>query len=110
MTGITPDDALTPAEAAAHLGARSGEEVAPGILELLSLLGRGPVGEELDGRRIYRRPALDEFLRTHGSDPRSWIDGWSAEVIARLRSSTSEDPAALLVRVAATLDRRDTAE
>jgi hypothetical protein len=66
---LTSDMELTTKEAAAYLSGPVGHSLSPKLLYGLRSLDRGPVVEKRGRNLVYRRSALDAFLRENGTNP-----------------------------------------
>lgn len=75
MNDPAPDVTMSGTEAATYLSGVVGHDISAEWLGSLHALGRGPVTEEQDQNLVYRRPALDAFLRENGADPVQWLAG-----------------------------------
>lgn len=69
------DTEMSATEAAAYLDGLVGYSVSAEVLGSLNALGRGPVAENRGQGLVYRRSALDAFLRENGPDPMAWMAG-----------------------------------
>lgn len=75
MENPAADTEMSATEAAAYLGRLVGYSVSAEVLDSLNALGRGPVAENRGQGLVYRRSALDAFLRENGTDPMTWVAG-----------------------------------
>lgn len=69
------DMEMSATEAAAYLSGLVGYSVSAEVLDSLNALGRGPVADNSSQNPVYRRSALDAFLRENGTDPMTWMAG-----------------------------------
>lgn len=69
------DMEMSGTEAAAYLSGLVNYSVKAEVLDSLNALGRGPVSENRGQGLVYRRSALDAFIRENGTDPMTWIAG-----------------------------------
>lgn len=77
MEERTPDMEMNSTEAAAYLSGPAGSTLNAKFMRGLRYLDIGPVVEKRGSRLVYRKSALDAFLRENGSNPDVWIQsGW----------------------------------
>ncbi|WP_427004916.1 hypothetical protein [Pseudarthrobacter sp. H2] len=104
---IAPDMEMTSREAAAYLSGPVGYSISTKFLRGLKYVARGPAVEKRGARLVYRKSALDAFLREYGSDPNVWMEGIWRDVADQLRgiaAATGDDGFDQLIE---TLDKRD---
>lgn len=92
MNDPAPDKTMSSTEAAAYLSGLVGYGVSAEVLESLNALGRGPVTEEEGQSLVYRRSALDAFLRENGADPMAWMAGAWRTVADQVEAVTADHP------------------
>ncbi|WP_256791975.1 hypothetical protein [Terrabacter sp. Ter38] len=86
-TGDDParDMEMPTKEAAAYLSGPAGSTLSAKFVRDLRYLDMGPVVEKRGSRLVYRKAALDAFLREHGTDPQVWVQGVWMKVSEQLR-------------------------
>lgn len=87
-----PDMEMSTKEAAAYLGGPVGYAINTKIMYSLKALGRGPVVEKRGRNLIYRRSALDAFLRENGTDPMAWTAGVWRDIADQYEAATKGRP------------------
>lgn len=102
---LAADMEMTSEEAAAYLSGPIGFPLTTKALRGLRYLRRGPVVEKRGSRLVYRKSALDAFLRENGTDPMAWMAGTWREVADRLR--TLDEGSGAFDPVIQNLERRD---
>jgi hypothetical protein len=86
------DMEMTTKEAAAYLSGPVGFMLDARIMYGLRSVRRGPVAEKQGSRLVYRKSALDAFLREHGTDVTAWTEGMWREVAGDLRAISAARP------------------
>lgn len=81
----TADMEMTSKEAAAYLSGPVGLQLSTKFVRDLKYISKGPIVEKRGSRLVYRKSALDAFLRENGTDPTAWFAGVWREVAGRLR-------------------------
>lgn len=89
MDELTPDMEMSSKEAAAYLSGPAGYTLNAKFVRGLRYLDIGPVIEKRGSRLVYRKSALDAFLRENGSDPEVWMQGGWEKIADQLRGSRS---------------------
>lgn len=89
---LVPDMEMTTKEAATYLSGPVGFTISPKFMYGLRSLHRGPVAEKRGRNLIYRRSALDAFLRENGTDPLVWMAGVWRDVADQYRAETAGRP------------------
>jgi hypothetical protein len=117
MTGpaMSPDGAedlaadmeMTTKEAAAYLSGPVGLTLSPRIMYALRSVRRGPVAEKRGARLVYRKSALDAFLRENGTDIMAWTEGMWRDVADQLRVISEVQPDMKFGPLIETLDSKD---
>jgi hypothetical protein len=117
MTGpaMSPDGAedlaadmeMTTKEAAAYLSGPVGLTLSPRIMYALRSVRRGPVAEKRGARLVYRKSALDAFLRENGTDIMAWTEGMWRDVADQLRVISEVRPDMKFGPLIETLDSKD---
>lgn len=110
MDDLAADMEMTTKEAAAYLSGPVGFTINTKIMYGLRGLRRGPVAEKRGSRLVYRRSALDAFLREYGTDPEVWVEGVWRDVANQLRAMTAanpDDPDLQFGSLPETLEKRD---
>jgi hypothetical protein len=104
---LVPDMEMTTGEAAAYLSGPVGFTISPKLMYGLRSLHRGPVAEKRDRNLVYRRSALDAFLRENGTDPLAWTAGVWRDVADQYRAVTAGRPELRSEELLETLESRD---
>lgn len=104
---LSPDMEMSTKEAAAYLSGPVGYTVSPRIMYGLKSLNRGPVVEKRGRNLVYRKSALDAFLRENGTDMRVWIEGIYRDVADQLRAISAQRPDLQFGPLVEALDDRD---
>lgn len=92
MDDPAPEMEMSTKEAAAYLSGPVGHAINTKIMYNLKALGRGPVVEKRGRSLIYRRSALDAFLRENGTDPMVWTAGVWRDIADRYEAATAGRP------------------
>jgi hypothetical protein len=107
MDDLAPEMEMTTKEAAAYLSGPVGYTINAKIMHGLKSTGRGPIVEKRGWRLVYRRSALDAFLRENGTDPQVWIEGLFRNVADQLRVITVARPDLQFEALIEAMDQRD---
>lgn len=107
MDEMAPDMEMSTKEAAAYLSGPVGFTISAKLMYGLRSTGRGPVVEKRGRNLVYRKSALDAFLRENGTDPMAWIEGVFRDVADQLRVISAERPDLQFGPLIETLDKRD---
>jgi hypothetical protein len=103
----SPDMEMSTMEAAAYLSGPVGFPLSTKLMYLLRSLRKGPVAEKHGARLVYRKSALDAFLRENGTDIRTWSDGIWRDVAGQLRAISEEHPDLHFGALVETLESKD---
>lgn len=101
------DMEMTTKEAAAYLSGPVGFTLNTKIMYGLRSVRRGPVAEKRGARLVYRKSALDAFLRENGTDIMKWTEGMWRDVADQLRVISDARPDLQFGGLIETLDKRD---
>jgi hypothetical protein len=104
---LAADMEMTTKEAAAYLSGPVGFTMSTKIMYLLRSLRKGPIAEKRGARLVYRKSALDAFLRENGTDITKWTEGMWRDVADDLRAISSARPDMKFGPLIETLDARD---
>lgn len=74
---------------------------------LLRFLRKGPIAEKRGARLVYRKSALDAFLRENGTDITKWSEGMWRDVADQLRVISEDRPELRFGPLIETLDKSD---
>lgn len=107
LDDLNSDMEMTTKEAAAYLSGPVAFTVSVKLMYGLKSLSRGPVVEKRGRNLVYRRSALDAFLREYGNDPTIWIQGLYRDVADQLRAVSEARPDLQFGPLIETLNRRD---
>jgi hypothetical protein len=107
MDDPAPDMEMSTKEAAAYLSGPVGYSISTKFMYGMKRMGEGPVVEKRGRNLVYRRSALDAFLRENGTDPGVWIENGFRIVADQLRALTAADPSLGFGPLIETLDKRD---
>jgi hypothetical protein len=107
MDGLAPDMKMTTNEAAAYLSGPAGYTISTKIMYNLKSLNRGPVVEKRGRALVYRRSALDAFLRENGTDPLVWMAGVWRDIADQYVAATDNRPGLRSEQLLETLRSRD---
>ena len=81
------DMEMTTKEAAAYLtGATDGPRLSTEFMYRLKACSMGPSVEKRGSRLVYRKSALDAFLRENGRDPHVWIEHVFRDIAEKMRA------------------------
>ncbi|WP_354214478.1 hypothetical protein [Arthrobacter sp. UYCo732] len=94
-------------EAAAYLSGPVGFAINQKIMYNLKSLGRGPVVEKRGRSLVYRRSALDAFIRENGTDPMAWMAGVWRDIADQYAAATADRPDLQSEKLLETLRSRD---
>lgn len=86
------DMEMTTKEAAAYLSGPVGFTLNTKIMYNLRGLRRGPMAEKRGSRLVYRKSALDAFLRENGTDIFKWTEGMWQDVADQLSAISEARP------------------
>ena len=101
------DMEMTTKEAAAYLSGPVGFSLNTKIMYGLRSVRRGPVAEKRGARLVYRKSALDGFLRENGTDIVKWTEGMWRDVADEVRAISEDRPDLRFGSLIETLDKRD---
>ena len=101
------DMEMTTKEAAAYLSWPVGLPLNTKLLYGLRGVRRGPVAEKRGARLVYRKSALDAFLRETGTDIMKWTEGMWQDVADQLRAISEQCPDLEFGPLIETLDNKD---
>lgn len=107
LSNLARDMEMSTKEAAAYLSGPIGYTLNTKIMYGLKALDSGPIVEKRGRRLVYRRSALDAFLRENGTDPQVWIQGIFRNVADELRVISAARPHLKFEGLIETLDKRD---
>lgn len=107
---VTADMEMTTKETAAYLSGPVGYLMGTQLMYCLRSVRRGPVAEKRGARLVYRKSALDAFLRENGTDVLKWTDGMWRDVADDLRAISAARPDLKFAPLIETLDNRDEAD
>lgn len=107
LNDLTPDMEMSTKDAAAYLSGPVGYTISTKFMHGMKSLSRGPVVEKRGRNLVYRRSALDAFLRESGTEPMAWIDGVFRDVADQLRALSTADPDLQFGPLIEALDKRD---
>ena len=99
-----PEMEMTTKEAAAYLSGPVGYPISTKAMYGLKDIGFGPAVEKRGRRLVYRRSALDAFLKENGTDPQVWIEGHWRRMADNLRAFSRENPEADFTELADAID------
>lgn len=107
LDDLAADMEMTTKEAAAYISGPVGFTISPKVLYGLKSMSRGPIVEKRGRRLVYRRSALDAFLKENGTNPLVWIEGMYQVVADQLRAISANRPSLQFGPLIETLDKRD---
>ena len=104
---LAADMEMTTKEAVAYLSGPVGLPLSTKFMYCLRGVRRGPVAEKRGSRLVYRKSALDAFLRENGTDITKWTEGMWRDVADDLRAISAVRPDMNFGPLIETLDERD---